>query len=138
MGRAANPQHLVVGLKDASRLVQDQLAELGGGRSVDRFGEEIASHHRLYPLDLGADGGLAQAQSFGRLGQAAGLGDRHEHLKCSYCRTQVYVIKIESDKDGGEIRTFGFPHCAASKSLRLAPRRQSLKPAELTADQVVC
>ncbi|MGM4892076.1 hypothetical protein [Tardiphaga sp. 709] len=63
---------------------------------------------------------------------------RTEHLKCSGCRTQVYLIKIESDDEGGEIRTFGCPHCAASKSLRLAPRRQNLKPAELVADQVVC
>ncbi len=50
---------------------------------------------------------------------------RTEHLKCSYCRTQVYLIKIEPDDEGGEIRTFGCPHCAASKSLRLAPRRGS-------------
>lgn len=63
---------------------------------------------------------------------------RTEHLKCSCCRTQVYLIKIESDDEGGEIRTFGCPHCATSKSLRLAPRRPTLEPAELAADQVVC
>lgn len=63
---------------------------------------------------------------------------RTEHLKCSCCRTQVYLIRIESDDEGGEVRTFGCPHCATSKSLRLAPRRHPLKPAELVADQIVC
>lgn len=63
---------------------------------------------------------------------------RTEHLKCSCCRTQVYLIKIEADDEGGEIRTFGCPHCATSKSLRLAPRRQRFASAELVADQVVC
>jgi DNA-directed RNA polymerase subunit RPC12/RpoP len=63
---------------------------------------------------------------------------RTEHLKCSYCRTQVYLIKIESDDEGGEIRTFGCPHCATSKSLRLTPRRRILEPAEFVADQAIC
>lgn len=44
---------------------------------------------------------------------------RTEHLKCSICRTQIYLAKIEKDADGCELRSFACPHCAAVTTLRL-------------------
>lgn len=51
---------------------------------------------------------------------------RTEHLKCSSCRTQSFLMKIESDGSGGEVRTFVCPHCQARRLLRLTPPRQAL------------
>lgn len=49
---------------------------------------------------------------------------RTEHLKCSSCRTQIFLVKIEPSGDGGELRTFGCPHCRQTRSLRLAPAQE--------------
>jgi hypothetical protein len=55
---------------------------------------------------------------------------RTEHLKCSGCKTQIYLVRIESDNDGSEIRTFGCPHCAQCRSIRLSPRQDRCRSAE--------
>lgn len=44
---------------------------------------------------------------------------RTEHLKCSSCRTQIFLVSIVQDDDGAELRIFGCPHCARTRSLRL-------------------
>jgi hypothetical protein len=45
---------------------------------------------------------------------------RTAHLKCSACRTQIYLLEIEPERDGWETRIFGCPHCPAQRSVRLA------------------
>ena len=50
---------------------------------------------------------------------------RTEHLKCSSCRTQSFLLKIESDGSGGEVRTFVCPHCQARRLLRLTPPQRA-------------
>jgi DNA-directed RNA polymerase subunit RPC12/RpoP len=60
---------------------------------------------------------------------------RTAHLKCSDCRTQIYLIKIEQDEDGAEVRTFGCPHCAHCKLIRLAPRLNLRGPVQIHSGQ---
>lgn len=62
---------------------------------------------------------------------------RTEHLKCVACRTQIYLIKIEQERGGWETRTFGCPHCASRRSLRLAMPSRG-RPALRLAEPVVC
>ncbi len=50
---------------------------------------------------------------------------RTEHLKCSNCRTQSFLMKIEPDGNGGEVRTFVCPHCQARRLLRLRPLQRA-------------
>lgn len=57
---------------------------------------------------------------------------RTEHLKCRTCRTRVFLVKIEQDRDGDEVRTFGCPHCAVCRSVRLAPPAYARPSAELS------
>jgi sulfur transfer protein SufE len=57
---------------------------------------------------------------------------RTEHLKCSDCRTQIYLVKIEQDDEGAEVRTFGCPHCAHVKAIRL-PRLATMRSSGLSA-----
>lgn len=65
---------------------------------------------------------------------------RTEHLKCTMCRTQIYLVKIEQDRDGNEIRTFGCPHCSVCRSVRLETpsyaRRVEAEPC--FAEPVMC
>lgn len=51
---------------------------------------------------------------------------RTEHLKCSSCRTQSYLLDIESDGCGGEVRIFACPHCQARRALRIRPPTRAL------------
>jgi transposase-like protein len=62
---------------------------------------------------------------------------RTEHLKCSNCRTQSFLLKIEPDDCGGEVRTFVCPHCQARRLLRLTPPHRPLGPFFL-GDHAVC
>jgi transposase-like protein len=45
---------------------------------------------------------------------------RTEHLKCPICRTRTYLVQIESERDGSEIRFFGCPRCSAQRVVRVA------------------
>ncbi len=60
---------------------------------------------------------------------------RTEHLKCSSCRTQSFLMKIETDGSGGEVRTFICPHCHARRLLRLTPPRRTLG-GSLTTEEI--
>jgi DNA-directed RNA polymerase subunit RPC12/RpoP len=62
---------------------------------------------------------------------------RTEHLKCSNCRTQSFLVKIEPDGSGGEVRTFVCPHCEARRLLRLTPPKRALG-ALFVAEEVRC
>lgn len=62
---------------------------------------------------------------------------RTEHLKCSSCRTQSFLMKIESDDSGGEVRTFVCPHCQARRLLRLTPMTCTPGPV-FTTEEVRC
>lgn len=48
---------------------------------------------------------------------------RTEHLKCSGCRTQVYLLRIEPDEVGGETRIFCCPHCQGLRAMHVEPLR---------------
>ena len=48
---------------------------------------------------------------------------RTEHLKCSHCRTQIFLSGIDHE-DGGEVRTFGCPHCRRTREVRLTPQHE--------------
>ena len=37
---------------------------------------------------------------------------RTAHLKCSRCKTRVHLIRIETDEEGCEVRSFSCRHCA--------------------------
>lgn len=72
-------------------------------------------------------------------GRIAYLNDniRTEHLKCSSCRTQSFLMKIEADGSGGEVRTFVCPHCQARRLLRLTPPQRTLSFV-LATEEVRC
>lgn len=48
---------------------------------------------------------------------------RTEHLKCTRCRTQAFLHRIEPDAGEGEVRIFVCPHCQARRVLRLMTPR---------------
>jgi DNA-directed RNA polymerase subunit RPC12/RpoP len=65
---------------------------------------------------------------------------RTEHLKCSSCRTQVYLIKIELDDAGGETRVFSCPHCSSLRALHIERhivRREAID-LTLVGDRTIC
>jgi len=55
---------------------------------------------------------------------------RTAHLKCVSCKTQIFLREIEPAEDGGEIRTFGCPHCQRARAVRLSPYQPLRKPDE--------
>jgi len=62
-------------------------------------------------------------------GRYANDNVRTKHLKCSGCNTRTYLIKIERDDIGREIRSFACQHCAAISALHLpSPTNASKTP----------
>nr|WP_258764734.1 hypothetical protein [Bradyrhizobium arachidis] len=76
--RSSQPEYLVIGIDDAARLLERELAELGQSGPVRRSREELTTDETLQPFDLGADRGLAEIEPVCGLGHAARLGDCHD------------------------------------------------------------
>lgn len=54
---------------------------------------------------------------------------RAPHLKCENCKIQIFLLAIEPAEDGGEVRTFGCPHCRQTAALRLTSSRHARETA---------
>ena len=50
---------------------------------------------------------------------------RTAHLKCTSCKTQVHLTKVEIDETGCEIRSFMCGHCASISVVRFNSHRQA-------------
>lgn len=70
---AAKPQELIVGFQDFPGLMQSELSQLRGRRSIRGLHKQCATDEAFKPFDLRTYGGLTETQPFARFRKASGL-----------------------------------------------------------------